>query len=360
MSERLGTTAGRAAEGERPSGLALAKCEGLPRDMLGSGRIPEHVFERMDFLWRASNCLSLTSPAVSRSYSDQLRKLCAHHEAICPGDGPLLPEYVSDSLCSSCGAVLTPGLNCRVRVRHRSLASPSVKRAKSKIHGKKKAKCLNEVVTTCLLCGGINARAGTERRAHDKKRRRRGSAENGHGAGFPWGNGETQAGNKRTRVATNLRGNFIPLGRETTSARVSASTSSSAKTKKFSHKINSVHPDVIVRSNRKVDDRESGRKRRGGEAESGSRIGFTSRGCIGPSAPHAGPAAVTATVGGRQAEDGSGGNQNAAGDAACAVSGGGDGEAPPPALSLLERIRRDAKRKRREDAAAAVAYNDQR
>lgn len=33
------------------------------------GRISEPVFERMNFLWRASNCLRLSSPAVSRIYS---------------------------------------------------------------------------------------------------------------------------------------------------------------------------------------------------------------------------------------------------------------------------------------------------
>lgn len=33
------------------------------------GRIPYQVFERMDFLWKASNCLRLASPAASRMYS---------------------------------------------------------------------------------------------------------------------------------------------------------------------------------------------------------------------------------------------------------------------------------------------------
>lgn len=31
-------------------------------------------------------------------------------------------------------------------------------------------------VTTCLTCGGINARGGTERQAREKKRRRRGGS----------------------------------------------------------------------------------------------------------------------------------------------------------------------------------------
>ena len=36
MAELSRTTARTAAKDERPSGLALAKCEGLPRDMLES------------------------------------------------------------------------------------------------------------------------------------------------------------------------------------------------------------------------------------------------------------------------------------------------------------------------------------
>lgn len=163
---------------------------------------------------------------------------------------------------------------------------------------------------------------------------------------------ETHAGKKRTRVATNLRGNFIPLGGGANSARASVSTSTPAKKKKFSCKIGSSHRDGVTRSNRNDDGGKSGSMRRGGEAES-------SLGGSDPTAQQAGPAAAGATVGGRQAESESGGIKTttggASGSAACAGSGGVQGQAPPPTLSLLERIRRDAKKKRRQDAAAAAA-----
>ncbi|CAM9210633.1 unnamed protein product, partial [Ectocarpus fasciculatus] len=211
-----GSGDGGAAKTEGQKGLELAECEGLPRKMIESGGVTEHVFKRMDFLWKASNCLRLVSPAVSRIYSDQLRKLCAECEARRPaGSDPLLPEWVSDSLCSSCGSILTPGITCRVRVRHRSLASPSVKKAKAKARGEKSNtnKSRNEVVITCLTCGGINARGGTERRALDKKRRRRGGDRGRKEAGKDPGKGsEAPKGKKRNRDAATLRGDYIPLG----------------------------------------------------------------------------------------------------------------------------------------------------
>ena len=66
-----------------------------------------------------------------------------------------LPEDISASMCSTCGSVFSPGVNCRVRVRHRSLASPGAAK-KKKINPNTTAaaatkkgprKCLNEVVS---------------------------------------------------------------------------------------------------------------------------------------------------------------------------------------------------------------------
>eukprot|EP00752_Nemacystus_decipiens_P013273 g11761.t1 len=303
----------------------------------------------MDFLWKASNCLNVTSPSVSRIYSDQLRKLSAQYEALSPGDGPLLPDWVSDSFCTSCGSVLTPGVNCRVRVRHRSLASPSVKRAKSKVPGKNKAKCLNEVVTTCLVCGGINARGGTERRTHDKKRRRRGGGYGRHLAGLSGGDSETPAG-KRTRVATNLRGNFIPLGGTDSARKSNTNTKTLAKNKKPSRP--APPQSSIGGSHRDGGGRTTRIKDVGGGTVIKSRRGDADREAT------ASPAWLV------QAEDGKGGNDKASGGTSHGAAGaGGDAggggkrepQAPLPALSLLERIRRDAKKRRREDAAAAAA-----
>lgn len=62
--------------------------------------------------------------------------------------GSLL-EWVSESICKDCGSVLTPGINCRVRLKHRS--SGHKKTAKS--NGSKKYR--NEVVSgkRCYFLG---------------------------------------------------------------------------------------------------------------------------------------------------------------------------------------------------------------
>ncbi|CAB1108134.1 unnamed protein product [Ectocarpus sp. CCAP 1310/34] len=308
-----------AAKTEERKGLKLAECEGLPREMTESDGVTEHVFQRMDFLWRASNCLRLVSPAVSRIYSDQLLKLCAEYEARRPaGSGPLLPERVSDSLCNSCGGILTPGITCRIRVRHRSLASPSVKKAKAKTRREKTNtnKCRNDVVTTCLTCGGINSRGGTERRALDKKRRRRGSGRGRKQAVKDSGEGsEALKGKKRNRDAAALRGDYIPLGRG------SLATPPTIPSRKR------VSPTPS--SNKRVGDSESGNG--DGDSSASNSVHHNRRGSSGGS--------------------GSGGD---------AIGGSGDADVgdagvAPPALSLLERIRRDKKKKRRHDAASATA-----
>ena len=74
-----------------------------------------------------------------------------------------LPDCVADSMCSTCGGVFAPGINCRVRVRHRSLASPGAKSKRSKksttaaatassAAGRKRPrKYRNEVVRVCVF-----------------------------------------------------------------------------------------------------------------------------------------------------------------------------------------------------------------
>ncbi|CBJ29737.1 conserved unknown protein [Ectocarpus siliculosus] len=307
-----------AAKTEERKVLELAECEGLPREMTESDGVTEHVFQRMDFLWRASNCLRLVSPAVSRIYSDQLRKLCAEYEARRPGSGPLLPEWVSDSLCNSCGGILTPGITCRIRVRHRSLASPSVKKAKAKTRVEKTNtnKCRNEVVTTCLTCGGINTRGGTERQARDKKRRRRGGSRGRKQAVRDSGEGiEALKGKKRNRDAATLRGDYIPLGG------------------------GSLATPPTIPSRKRVAQTPSSNKRVGG-SESGNGDGDSG-----------------ASKSVHHNRRGKSGGSGSGGDAISASGEEGKGEAgvAPPALSLLERIRRDKKKKRRHDAASAAA-----
>ncbi|CAM9950593.1 unnamed protein product [Pylaiella littoralis] len=424
-------------QGEKKNGLQLAKCEELPRLVLESaagthilagvvafcwkrsaiwrlqqhpsyslklteldkessfqkwqtlnpkqGRISEPVFERMNFLWRASNCLRLSSPAVSRIYSDQLRKLCAGHEAQLPaaamaaatataGRGiPLLPEWVSGSLCISCGCVLTPGLNCRVRVRHRSLASPSVRKAttKTKVQGKKKKKCLNEVVTTCLMCGGINARGGAERGARDKKRKRKGRGDEGQVADIAEAGRETPQGKKRTRTPTNLRGNFIPLG-EGSSSRASSTPRTATTTtahkqnpRNLSPRVAQPSPNTNGSSRNGASTKSSSNSSRSGGGDGGGGNGNgTLSSALRTPARQGGPAAAQGTGASQPAsERGGGGGVGRTDQNIGSVGGGGgvkggvggDAEIEPPALSLLERIRRDAKKKRRQDAAAAAA-----
>ncbi|CAM9234225.1 unnamed protein product [Ectocarpus sp. 6 AP-2014] len=294
--------------------------------LLDQDGVTEHAFQRMDFLWRASNCLRLVSPAVSRIYSDQLRKLCAEYEARRPaGSGPLLPEWVSDSLCNSCGGILTPGVTCRIRVRHRSLASPSVKKAKAKSRVEKTNtnKCRNEVVTTCMTCGGINARGGTERQARDKKRRRRGGSRGRKQAVRDSGEGiEALKGKKRNRDAATLRGGYIPLGG------------------------GSLATPPTIPSRKRVAQTPSSNKRVAG-SESGNGDGDSG---ASKSDHH--------NRRGKSGGSGSGGDAiSGSGDAISGSGEEGKGKAgvAPPALSLLERIRRDKKKKRRHDAASAAA-----
>eukprot|EP00904_Undaria_pinnatifida_P003156 jgi/Undpi1/12841/HiC_scaffold_7.g02508.m1 len=306
---------------ERAKPLELLECEGLPREMLESG-LPEHVFARMDFLWRASHCLRLASPTTSRVYSDHLLKLSAEQGLEVSG-WTGLPEDISASMCSTCGSVFSPGVNCRVRVRHRSLASPGAAK-KKKINPNTTAaaatkkgprKCLNEVVTTCLLCGGVDAQGGTERRAHHRRRQRR----DGGGGSEPRsstteavpeaGPGRTE----RSRVATNLRGSFIPLG---------VSTSST-----FSRRTTPPTTETTSKKKRRkqmglpgVSSAKSGGGGVGGGRAGGGRAGGVNR------------------------------NQSGRRDAS---------EPATPAVreppSLLEKIRKDAKRKRRQGLAAAAA-----
>ncbi|CAN0464914.1 unnamed protein product, partial [Ectocarpus sp. 12 AP-2014] len=240
------------------------------------------------------------------------------------GSAPLLPEWVSDSLCNSCGGMLTPGITCRIRVRHRSLASPSVKKAKAKTRGEKTDanKCRNEVVTTCLTCGGINPRGGTERRARDKKRRRRGSGRGRKQAvGDSEEGSEALKGKKRNRDAAALRGDYIPLGG------------------------GSLATPPTIPSRKRVAQTPSSNKRVGG-SKSGN--GNCDSG-----------ASNSVHLNRRGTSGGSGIDGDAIGGSGDAdVGGGGEGKGDagvgPPALSLLERIRRDKKKKRRHDAASAV------
>ncbi|CAN0457321.1 unnamed protein product, partial [Ectocarpus sp. 8 AP-2014] len=241
------------------------------------------------------------------------------------GSGPLLPEWVSDSLCNSCGGILTPGITCRIRVRHRSLASPSVKKAKAKTRAERTNtnKCSNELVTTCLTCGGINARGGTERQARDKKRRRRGGSRGRKQAVRDSGEGiEALKGKKRNRDAATLRGDYIPLG---------GGSLATPPTIPSRERVAAQTPS----SNKRVGGSKGGNS--DGESGASKSVHHNRRGKSG----------------------GSGGGDAISGSGDADVGGGeeGKGEAgvAPPALSLLERIRRDNKKKRRHDAASAAA-----
>ncbi|CAM9531902.1 unnamed protein product [Scytosiphon promiscuus] len=338
--EKEGGDGGGVRQGPMQDGLNLTECRGLPREMLETGCISEHVFSTMDFLWRASNCLRLTSPAVSRIYSDQLRRLCAEHEAQLPaGSGPLLPEWVSESLCNSCGGVFTPGVNCRVRVRHRSLASPCVKNTARKSQGQEKRrvkKCLNQVVTTCFLCGGINARGGTERWSHDKKRRPR-----IHGGGGGAGGradevsdedrGRQATGKKRARTAstTTLRGNFIPLGGGGGTSGAAAATPTQKQAARRLKPSPSPSPATKNASERTT------------------RRSVKSEACDGSCGVKA-----SRNTQSKNGSSSGGGSSGGHGDDQRRAKRTAD---TPQPLTLLERIRRDGKKKRRQDAAAAAA-----
>lgn len=83
--------------------------------------------ERIDMLWEASLAAATTKPVRARRWMC-IAKAVARRTRI------KIPRYMMKRICKGCGAVLVPGQNCRVRLRHNRSTHLSV---------------------TCLECGTV-------------------------------------------------------------------------------------------------------------------------------------------------------------------------------------------------------------
>ncbi|MFW9927532.1 MAG: ribonuclease P protein component 4 [Candidatus Thorarchaeota archaeon] len=83
---------------------------------------------RVEILWKQAQIeMNKSRPDVARRHMFSARKIAQKTRT-------KLPRYMTRRICKTCGSILIPGDNCRVRIRHNRSRHMTV---------------------TCLVCGSI-------------------------------------------------------------------------------------------------------------------------------------------------------------------------------------------------------------
>ncbi|KAG5185805.1 hypothetical protein JKP88DRAFT_289007 [Tribonema minus] len=143
--------------------------EGLPKALIELG-LDAAAFHRLDFLWRAAGAYAQPCPTLARRYAAQFKSLARVELHSIVGS-----DFFATDLCGHCHSRLEPGVNCTVRVRHRSKRSPLSRKLTAKSRGgaapeQGLGRPQNQLVMTCALCGASTRLPGCTKSARQARR----------------------------------------------------------------------------------------------------------------------------------------------------------------------------------------------